>query len=56
MDKEHKHIRIISKMSPERILKRLRERAQNSPIKNIMEKLSGKAEEETELSAENSEF
>lgn len=48
MNKEHKHIRIISKMSPERILKRLRERAQNSPVKDIMKKLSGKIEEETE--------
>lgn len=39
MNKEHKHIRIISKMSPERILKRLRELAQNNPAKDIMEKI-----------------
>lgn len=56
MNKEHKHTRIISKMSPERIMKRLRERAQNSPIKDIMKKLFGKVEEETELSTENLEF
>lgn len=47
MNKEHKPVRIISKMSPDRILKRLHERDQNNPVKDIMGELSGKIEKET---------